>query len=104
MGTAREKIIDLLKVWIRDQWHHKCLKHCSKITKKPLKSFGALLLSEGTNASLLLMRSFCTWVICRCYSLCEQFPFIDTWEPWDIYFREIFLNICWNYSFHRVRF
>ena len=35
------------------------------------------------------MGNYCTYNIRRCYSLCEQFNFIDTWETVRPYFGEI---------------
>ena len=79
-------------------------KELPQKSRESPKKVGAFLFSEGTNDDLLLIGSFCTNDICRCYNVCGHFHFTDSWEPGDLYFREIFKKFLWNYSFSRVRF
>ena len=76
-------------------------KSSEKSLKRTEESVGALLFSEGTNADLLLMGSFCTYDIFRCYSLYEQFYFINTWEPGGLYFWKTFLSFSGTALFLR---
>ena len=68
------------------------------------KSVGALLCSEGINAGLFLVGGFCTWDMCRYYSLCNQFQLIDALKPGGLDFWESFQKLLQNYSFLRILF
>lgn len=74
-------------------------KLSEKALKNLAKSVGAFFLSKGTNDDLIFMGGFSIWDIRKCYCLCEQFHFIDAWEPRFLYFGEILQTICCKCSF-----
>ena len=56
MTTASDKGIDMLRVLVGGQWHHKNLNNCLKNSlKSSNKKSCGVLFSEGKNAVLLLM-------------------------------------------------
>ena len=99
MATASDKGIDMLKVLVGGQWHHKNLNNCLKNPKKAQEKRVVVFCSLKVKMLFRFWdRSFRSWDMCKFYRSRERFCLIDASEPESHYFWEIFqfLWICWK--------